>query len=145
MAVKSSKKSKVSKKVVSKGPRPIKEKLNATQILDETLAVVNKGKDEDQMWERKHMKEALEAYFDVMRRSIMPGSVGEFMVAGHMKIVTKKIPAKKVPAIKKGTMVMNPFKGKEVPHAGRAAFVKPATMRVKIRPLAKLKLAATGE
>jgi len=48
-----------------------------------------------------------------------------------------KVSLRKVPARKAGTMIRNPSTGQMVPGAA-----KPASVRVKIRPLAKLKGAA---
>jgi nucleoid DNA-binding protein len=69
---------------------------------------------------------------DVMTGSIHPRGVGEFTFPGLLKISLRKVPARKA-----GTMIRNPSTGEMVPGAA-----KPASVRVKIRPLAKLKAAA---
>ena len=67
-----------------------------------------------------------------MTGSIHPRGVGEFTLPGLLKISLRKVPARKA-----GTMIRNPSTGEMVPGAA-----KPASVRVKIRPLAKLKGAA---
>ena len=70
---------------------------------------------------------------NAMMGSIHPRGVGEFTLPGLLKISLRKVPARKA-----GTLVRNPSTGEMVP-----GLAKPATMRVKIRPLAKLKAAAS--
>jgi nucleoid DNA-binding protein len=67
-----------------------------------------------------------------MMGSIHPRGVGEFTLPGVLKISLRKVPARKA-----GTMIRNPSTGEMVPGAA-----KPASVRVKIRPLSKLKAAA---
>ena len=67
-----------------------------------------------------------------MAGSIHPRGVGEFTLPGLLKISLRKVPARKA-----GTLIRNPSTGEMVPGAA-----KPASVRVKIRPLAKLKGAA---
>ena len=67
-----------------------------------------------------------------MAGSIHPRGVGEFTLPGLLKISLRKVPARKA-----GTMIRNPSTGEMVPGAA-----KPASVRVKIRPLSKLKAAA---
>jgi hypothetical protein len=50
-----------------------------------------------------------------------------------------KVSLRKVPARKAGTLVRNPSTGEMIPGAA-----KPASVRVKVRALAKLKAAATS-
>lgn len=66
--------------------------------------------------------------------SVHPKGNGEFMLPGIMKISLRKIPARKA-----GTLIRNPATGEMM-----KAAAKPASVRVKIRPLAKLKKAATS-
>jgi len=68
---------------------------------------------------------------NVMTGSIHPRGVGEFTLPGLLKITLRKVPARKA-----GTMIRNPSTGELVPGAA-----KPASVRVKIRALAKLKAA----
>jgi nucleoid DNA-binding protein len=71
---------------------------------------------------------------NVMMGSIHPRGVGEFTLPGLLKISLRKVPARKA-----GTLIRNPSTGEMV--AGAA---KPASMRVKIRALAKLKAATAA-
>ena len=87
----------------------------------------------------------IEALNELIVRSVMPGGAGELALLSLFKIVARKYPAKKMPAIKKGTLVRNPSTGEMMPSAGRAAFTKPATIKPKIRGLAKLRRAMNGE
>jgi nucleoid DNA-binding protein len=66
-----------------------------------------------------------------MTGSIHPRGVGEFTLPGLLKISLRKVPARKA-----GTMIRNPSTGEMVPGAA-----KPASVRVKIRPLSRLKAA----
>lgn len=66
--------------------------------------------------------------------SVHPKGVGEFTLPGLMKISLRKVPARKA-----GTMIRNPSTGEMVPGAA-----KPASVRVKIRALSKLKAATAG-
>jgi nucleoid DNA-binding protein len=69
----------------------------------------------------------------VLLGSIHPRGAGEFTLPGLMKVTLRKVPARKA-----GTMIRNPSTGEMM--AGAA---KPASVRVKIRALSKLKAAAT--
>ena len=69
---------------------------------------------------------------NAMMGSIHPRGIGEFTMPGLFKVSLRKVPARKA-----GTMIRNPSTGQMVPGAA-----KPASVRVKIRPLAKLKGAA---
>jgi nucleoid DNA-binding protein len=69
-----------------------------------------------------------------MMGSIHPRGVGEFTLPGLLKISLRKVPARKA-----GTLIRNPSTGEMV--AGAA---KPASVRVKIRALSKLKAATVS-
>ncbi len=69
-----------------------------------------------------------------MTGSIHPRGVGEFTLPGILKISLLKVPARKA-----GVLVRNPSTGEMVPGAA-----KPASMRVKIRALSKLKAATVS-
>jgi len=71
---------------------------------------------------------------NVMTGSIHPRGVGEFTLPGLLKISLRKVPARKA-----GTMIRNPSTGEMVPGAA-----KPASVRVKIRALSKLKAATVS-
>jgi hypothetical protein len=67
-----------------------------------------------------------------MTGSVHPKGVGEFTLPGLLKVTLRKVPARKA-----GTLIRNPSTGEMVPGAA-----KPASVRVKIRALSKLKAAA---
>jgi nucleoid DNA-binding protein len=71
---------------------------------------------------------------NVMTGSIHPRGVGEFTLPGLLKISLRKVPARKA-----GTLIRNPSTGEMVPGAA-----KPASVRVKIRALSKLKAATAA-
>jgi hypothetical protein len=74
--------------------------------------------------------------------AVAPRGVGEFTIPGLLKIVARKVPSRKITAIKAGTLKANPFNGGAMePHKGRAASVKPATVKPKVRALSALKTA----
>jgi Bacterial DNA-binding protein len=66
--------------------------------------------------------------------SVHPRGVGEFVLPGLLKVNLRKVPARTA-----GTLVRNPSTGEMV-----KAGAKPASVRVKIRALSKLKPAATS-
>jgi nucleoid DNA-binding protein len=66
--------------------------------------------------------------------SVHRRGVGEFTLPGLLKVSLRKVPARKA-----GTLVRNPSTGEMMPGAA-----KPASVRVKIRALSKLKTAATS-
>ena len=70
----------------------------------------------------------------VLLGSVHPRGVGEFTLPGLLKVTLRKVPARRA-----GTLVRNPATGEMVKGAA-----KPASMRVKIRALSKLKTAASG-
>ncbi len=135
-------KKKRSRSVATKatGAKTIKTKMTKSQL---TAYLVNyvENHEEDITSEitSKEMKKLITATMDgltdAIQKSIRPGSGGEFMMARTFKVTLR---AKK--AIKKGTMVRSPATGEMVPSKGR-----PASKRVKIRPLVNLKKAAAGE
>jgi nucleoid DNA-binding protein len=77
-------------------------------------------------------KGVLASIESAMMGSIHPRGIGEFTLPGVFKISLRKVPARKA-----GTLIRNPSTGEMVPGAA-----KPASVRVKIRPLSKLKAAA---
>jgi len=70
----------------------------------------------------------------VMLGSVHPRGVGEFTLPGLLKVTLRKVPARKA-----GTLIRNPATGEMMKGAA-----KPASVRVKIRALKKLKTAATS-
>lgn len=79
-------------------------------------------------------KGALATIESAMMGSIHPRGVGEFTLPGVFKVSLRKVPARKA-----GTLIRNPSTGEMVPGAA-----KPASVRVKIRALSKLKAAAVS-
>ena len=77
---------------------------------------------------KKQAGEVLDAYENLIARSIKKRGVGEFTMPGLMKITTVKKPARKA---RKG---INPFTGEETVFKA-----KPASVAVKVRPLKKMK------
>jgi len=104
--------------------RPIKEKLTKSALLN-LLA-------EKTDLTRKQVAELLSALESVMYGSVHPNGSGEFILPGILKVVLRKVPARKA-----GTMIRNPATGEMM-----AASAKPASVRVKLRALSKLKAAA---
>jgi hypothetical protein len=70
----------------------------------------------------------------VLAGSVHPRGVGQFTWPGFLKVTLRKVPARKA-----GTLIRNPATGQMIP-----AKAKPASVRVKVRALAKLKAAATS-
>ena len=117
------------KKTVAKQPtaktQPVKEALTKSGLVN--LIADKNGVTRDVA------KGVLATIEGAMMGSIHPRGVGEFTLPGVLKISLRKVPARKA-----GTLIRNPSTGEMVPGAA-----KPASVRVKIRPLAKLKAAAT--
>ena len=82
---------------------------------------------------RKQVNDVLSELEGVMLGSVHPSGAGEFMFPGLFKVALRKVPARKA-----GTLIRNPATGEMM-----KAAAKPASVRVKIRPLAKLKAAAS--
>lgn len=100
----------------------LKEKYTKTQILNEIA--------ENTGLTRKEVNAVLEELGIVIERHIKKRAVGEFTLPGLMKIKTVKKPAQKA---KKN--VPNPFRPGETMDVA----AKPASTRVKVLPLKKLK------
>ncbi len=106
--------------------QPVKEALTKSALVNliaETNGVT-----------RDVAKGVLSTIETAMMGSIHPRGVGEFTLPGLFKISLNKVPARKA-----GTLVRNPSTGEMVPGAA-----KPASMRVKIRALSKLKSATAS-
>ena len=127
-----------SRSISTPGPKPIRTKLTKRQMIDnlaDRLDGAERIPELSPNARRKIVGIVLDGLGDMMIRSIMPGSAGEFMFPRMFKVATK---VRK--AIRKGTMVRNPGTGEMQPSQGR-----PASKRTVIRPLATLKKAALGE
>jgi len=120
------KKAPAAKKAAPAAPaevKPIKEALTKSALFAKIAEVSGV--------ESKEVKKVLAAYEAVTLASISKKGLGQFTIPGLLKVVTVKIPAKPK---RKG---INPFTKEEQIFAA-----KPATTRIRIRPLKKLKDAA---
>lgn len=106
--------------------RPIKGALSKSALV-ELIATENDIP-------RATAKGMLASLENAMLGSVHPRGVGEFTLPGLMKVTLRKVPARKA-----GTLVRNPATGEMTPGAA-----KPASVRVKVRPLSKLKAAASS-
>ena len=124
MAVKKASKKKTAAKAATKTKRApaVKKKYTKTEILNEIAQNTDLSK--------KQVSAVLDELGIVIERHIRKRSVGEFTLPGLLKIKSVVRPAR--PA-RKG--VPNPFKPGELMDIPR----KPATTRVKVLPLKKLK------
>lgn len=105
--------------------RPVKETLTKSALV--TLIA------EQNDVPRKVAAGMLASLEAVMMGSVHPNGVGEFTLPGILKVTLRKVPARKA-----GTLIRNPATGEMM-----KAAAKPASVRVKIRALSKLKGAAT--
>lgn len=109
-------------------PKPIKERMNKSQLHEHFLEQMEeRGFEVD----KKMVKEFFQVLEDTIIAHVRKKGAGEFMLPGLLKVKTKHVPAKKK---RKGT---NPFTGE--PTVFKA---KPATTKVKANPMKKLKDAA---
>jgi nucleoid DNA-binding protein len=114
------------KKGATQGVRPVKETLTKS-------ALINMIAEENGVT-RDVVKGVLASFESAMLGSVHPRGVGEFTLPGVIKVTLRKVPARKA-----GTLIRNPSTGEMVPGAA-----KPASVRVKVRALSKLKTAATS-
>jgi nucleoid DNA-binding protein len=105
--------------------KPFKEKLTKS-------ALINLIAEENEI-PRKTAIGVYSTIENAMLGSVHPRGLGEFTLPGVLKVNLRKVAARKA-----GTMIRNPSTGEMVPGAA-----KPASVRVKIRALSKLKAAAT--
>ena len=126
-AKKATAKKPAAKKAPAKAPaaktQPVKEALTKSALVN--LIVEQNGVT------RAVAQGVLATIEAAMTGSVHPRGVGEFTLPGLLKISLRKVPARKA-----GTMIRNPSTGQMVPGAA-----KPASVRVKIRALSKLKAA----
>lgn len=101
-------------------PTPVKERWSKTQILNEISERVELS--------RKHVSAVMTELEGIIARHIGKSGPGEFVLPGLFKINTVKKPAQKA---RKG---IDPFTKQE-----RMFAAKPASVKVKVRPLKKLK------
>jgi len=127
MAKASARKAPAKKKSAKAEPaviRPIKEKFSKS-------AIINLIAEHNEL-PRKTAAGVYATIESVFLGTVHPRGAGEFTLPGLLKVTLRKVPARKA-----GTLVRNPATGEMV-----KAAAKPASVRVKIRPLSKLKAAA---
>ncbi len=105
--------------------RPVKERLTKSAMVGQIA--------ERASLTRSQVSEVMGALEGLMLGSVHPNGSGEFMFPGLFKVTLRKVPARKA-----GTLIRNPATGEMM-----KAAAKPASVRVKIRALAKMKAAAT--
>lgn len=106
--------------------RPVKQTLTKSALLNHIA--------EENGLSRKQAGAVFSTLENVMLGSLHSKGVGEFTLPGLLKITLRKVPARKA-----GTMIRNPATGEMMKGAA-----KPASVRVKVRALSKLKSAATA-
>jgi nucleoid DNA-binding protein len=106
--------------------KPVKEALSKSALI--TLLA------EENEIPRKTAAGVYATLENLLLGSVHPRGIGEFALPGLLKVGLRKVPARKA-----GTLVRNPATGEMV-----KATAKPASVRVKIRALSKLKTAATS-
>ena len=104
--------------------RPVKDTLTKSALLN--LIAEENG------LTRKQAGQVFTTIENVMLGSVHPKGAGEFTLPGLLKVTLRKVPARKA-----GTLIRNPATGEMM-----KAAAKPASVRVKVRPLSKLKKAA---
>lgn len=130
--VKKSSKIKAKTKVVAKKAKPVAEdKLPIIKSLMSKTELYRHISEQSDV-EMDNVKAVMGTFEEAIMGSMDPKGAGEFMLQGFFKITTRKVPARKA-----GVMVRNPATGEMM--KGKA---KPASLRLKIRPLAKVKRAA---
>jgi len=114
------------KKVVAAAPvkklTALKEKFTKTQLVNELVEKTELSK--------KEVASVLDELGDIIERHVKKRAVGEFTLPGLLKIKTVKKPAQKA-----RKNVPNPFKPGELMDVA----AKPASTKVKVLPLKKLK------
>jgi len=114
------------KKVVAAAPvkklTAVKEKFTKTQLVNELVEKTELSK--------KEVASVLDELGDIIERHVKKRAVGEFTLPGLLKIKTVKKPAQKA-----RKNVPNPFKPGELMDVA----AKPASTKVKVLPLKKLK------
>jgi len=118
---------KKSKKSAKSAPvTPIKSQLSKSALV--TLLA------EQNELTRKQAGGVLATLENTILGSVHPRGAGLFVLPGLLKVTLRKVPARKA-----GTLIRNPATGEMM-----KAAAKPATVRVKIRALKKLKSAAVS-
>lgn len=129
MATKKSKNAKPKAKAKSAAKpaplRPVKETLTKSALIGRLA--------EENGLTRAQASGVFASLENALLGSVHPNGAGTFILPGLMKVTLRKIPARKA-----GTLVRNPATGEMM-----KAAAKPASVRVKVRALSKLKAAAT--
>lgn len=110
-----------------KKPTAIKEPMTKTQLYNEIATQTGLAK--------RDVQAVFDALASVIERHVRKRGAGTFTLPGLLKVVTVKKPAQKA---RKG--VPNPFRPGELMDVA----AKPASIKVKVRPLKKLKDMALG-
>ena len=105
--------------------RPVKETLTKSALIAHIA--------EQNELPRKTAAAVYATLEDLFLGSVHPRGVGEFTLPGLLKVSLRKVPARRA-----GTLVRNPANGEMI-----KAAAKPASVRVKLRALSKLKTAAS--
>lgn len=113
------------KKAATAAPKPIKAVMSKSGLATHIAAATNVA--------AKDVRAVMAALEAAIHASIGKKGAGVFVLPGVLKITAVHVPAKPK---RKG---INPFTGQEAVFAA-----KPATMKVKVRPMKKLKDAATA-
>lgn len=129
-------KPKKAKKRANLDMKPIKTKVGKMELFNMIAAATE--------LDRKTVRSIFEQLADIAKASMMPRGAGQFQIPGVVTLKTRKVKARKIEAIKAGTMVRNPRTGEETPHPGRKSGVKPATVKVRAVATGSLKRAALG-
>jgi len=129
MAKRPAAKAAVVKKTTKRAPpavKPVKQAMTKS-------ALINLIAEENEI-PRKTAAGVYSTLENVFLGSVHPRGLGEFTLPGLLKVNLRKVPARKA-----GTLVRNPATGEMIKGAA-----KPASVRVKIRALSKLKTAAAS-
>jgi nucleoid DNA-binding protein len=106
-------------------PKPIKDVMSKSALVAHIAGATEVT--------AKDVRAVLASLESAIHASIGKKGAGQFMLPGLLKITVQSVPAKPK---RKG---INPFTGQETVFAA-----KPATVKVKVRPMKKLKDAATA-
>jgi nucleoid DNA-binding protein len=118
------KKSKAKAKKKSGAISPVKSILSKSALIGRLA--------EENGLTRKQAAGVFDSLEGALLGSVHPKGAGQFILPGLLKVTLRKVPARKA-----GTLVRNPATGEMM-----KAAAKPASVRVKVRPLKKLKSAA---
>lgn len=136
MAAKKKTAAKAKKKAAPKAAKKTATAAKALGPIRQTLtksALLNLIAEQNEI-SRKQAAAVLGTIESVVLGSVHPKGAGAFVLPGLLKVTLRKVPARKA-----GTLVRNPATGEMI-----KAAAKPATVRVKIRALSKLKAAAAA-